>query len=565
MDYLPSDLARWLQEAPSELISAELTFIIMMAVAAVVAILTRYVRLLSRVPYTVALVVVGLLASLVRLPVSIPISSDLILALLVPPLLFEATLHLKWEKLKLNLTPILLLALVGTLISTFVVAFSLTWATFVQIPLAAAIAFGALISATDPVAVIAFFRTLGVSKRLAVLVEGESLFNDGVAIVLFSLAVAAGEAMEAGTWQGFNLFEALLDFVIVAGGGTLVGVVLGAFVSYIVLRNVDDHLIETVTTLTLAFGAYLTAEEFGFLIGQPSLHLSGILAVVAAGLFVGNIGRENTSPTTGLALDSFWEFLAFVVNSLVFLVIGLTIDITRFAGNLGAILLAVVLVLVSRFFVVRILAAIHAAVEPNRRIGRRYQMIMWWGGLRGAISLALALTLTNGPFRAVATDLQLMTFGVVLFTLLFQGMTIERLILNLGLAYKAPAILAQQRLQAQIYASSAGQLELDRLYQEGIVAREIYDAMSQTYASEIAGRKRSFLHHLRAFPELEQNMVMQARTDLLRAERNALGSALRRGLISEEIYEELVRELDDRTAALEIVRASQLPDSGGTG
>ena len=183
---------------------------------------------------------------------------------------------------------ILLLAFAGTLISTFIVAYAVDFFPALDVPFAAAIAFGALISATDPVAVIAFFRTLGVSKRLTVLVEGESLFNDGIAIVIFTLALASGEAIEAGEAAAFNLLSALSDFVIIAGGGLVVGIVLGGFVSYVILKNVDDHLIETVTTLALAFGSFLVAEEFGLIIGDDHLHLSGILAVVAAGLFVGN-------------------------------------------------------------------------------------------------------------------------------------------------------------------------------------------------------------------------------------------------------------------------------------
>ena len=426
-------LGAMLAEEVNGFIEQELTYVVLLVVAAVVAILTRYVQPFRRLPYTVALVVVGLLVSLLALPVAVPISSDLILAFLVPPLLFESTLQLKWERLRADLLPILLLALAGSLISTFIVAYVLEVSEIVTVPLAAAIAFGALISATDPVAVIAFFRTLGVSKRLTVLVEGESLFNDGVAIVIFSLAVSAGAAINAGTWTGFHLGQALLDALIVSGGGVLVGVVLGSFVSFVILKNVDDHLIETVTTLTLAFGSYLMAEEFGVMIGRPELHLSGILAVVAAGIFVGNVGRTNTSPTTGVAMDNFWELLAFIVNSFVFLIIGLTIDISLFRAKIGIILAAVAVVLISRVIVVYALTWLHGRLEPKRRIPIPYRHVMVWGGLRGAISLALALTLSVGPFAESAPELQLMTFGVVLFTLIVQGMSIETLIVRLGL------------------------------------------------------------------------------------------------------------------------------------
>jgi CPA1 family monovalent cation:H+ antiporter len=543
-----------LAEGANGFIEQELTYVLLLAIAGLIAILTRYVRLVRRVPYTVALVVVGLLVALFVEPVEVPISSDLILALLVPPLLFESTLHLKWRALKDDLVPVLLLALGGSLISSFLVALLLESSNVIELPLAAAIAFGALISATDPVAVVAFFRSLGVSKRLTVLVEGESLLNDGIAIVIFSLAVGAGTAINAGTYEGFNLGGAIIDFLVVAGGGLLVGIILGGFVSHVILRNVDDHLIETVTTVTLALGSFLVAEEFGLLIGRPELHLSGILAVVAAGLFVGNVGRLNTSPTTGIALDNFWELLAFIVNSFIFLFLGLAIDLTLFGQRLPVIILAVVIVLISRLIVVYGLVGAFNFIRPRRRISRPYRHVMYWGGLRGAISLALALTLSSGPFAEYAADLQLMTFGVVLFTLLVQGMTIENLIKRLGISGKPEHQLEQRRQQAMLYATAAGEEELDRLLRERFISRPVYDAMRAIYADEMNRRRAQFLEHLQDYPELEQAMVLQARADLLRAERDALGSARRRGLIDEELFDDLAREMDDRAAALELIR-----------
>ncbi|MCB0016896.1 MAG: sodium:proton antiporter, partial [Anaerolineales bacterium] len=534
----------------SEFVLTEITYVILLAVAAVVAIATRHGGILTRVPYTVALVTVGLAATLLAPRFSSPFSSDLILFLLVPPLLFESTLSLQWRNIRRDLLPILLFALAGTLISTFLVAYAIDYFPGLNVSFPAAIAFGALISATDPVAVIAFFRSLGVSKRLTMLVEGESLFNDGVAIVIFTLALAAGEAIELGEAVEFSAWSAISDFVMIAGGGIIVGVVMGGFVSYVILKNVDDHLIETATTLALAFGSFLVAEEFGLIIGNDHLHLSGILAVVAAGLFVGNIGRQNTSPTTSVALDNFWEFLAYIVNSLVFLVIGLTIDLSQFGTQLLMIIFAVILVLVVRFVVIYGVTGLNNLVSPERAIPGVYRQVMVWGGLRGAISLALALTLSEGPFAEYANELQLMAFGVVLFTLLVQGMTIERLIIRLGLSGKADHVLEQQRQQALLYANLAGRTELDRLSQEGILTPEVHNALKEAYDREILARREVFRRHMQHYPELEEEMVMQARADILRAERNAIGDAYRRGLIEESTFERLVREINERNAAL---------------
>lgn len=550
-------LSTFLAAEESALIQQEIGFIILLSIAALVAILVRRIR----IPYTVALVIVGLILSFFPNLIEFEISTDLILALLVPPLLFEATLHIPWKKLRADLLPIIMLAIIGTLVGTFLVGGIVQ--QVLNIPWTAAIAFGALISATDPVAVIAFFRSLGVSKRLTVLVEGESLFNDGVAIVIFNLAVAAGAATSNGGVSTLTLGGALSEFLLVALGGLAVGLLLGYIVSYIILKNVDDHLIETATTVALAFGSYLFAEEFGSLIGQPGLHFSGILAVVAAGLMVGNIGMQNTSPTTKITLDNFWEFLTFVVNSLVFLVIGLRIAFQELLPNIVPIIVAVMAILVSRLIIVYGIGILHARLRPRSIIPIPFRHIMYWGGLRGAISLALALTFTGETFgESVANDIQVMTFGVVLFTLLVQGLTIEKLIKNLGLVKSSSKQVEQQKRQALLYAKQAGKIELDRLRKEGILYRDIWESMGNVYDNEIANQKKELGDLLEEYPELEQEMYLQAREDVLRAERSAVADAARRGLISEDVHHVLTRDLNDQVAALEVLKDNRgLEDS----
>ncbi len=531
-----------LQAEESGLVQQELSFMILLFIAAMVAILVRRIRL----PYTVALVLMGLILSFFPNFLGFSVSSDLILAILVPPLIFEATLHIPWRSLKKDLLTVLLLAFGGTLVGTFLVG---GLVHFLGISWAAALAFGALISATDPVAVIAFFRSLGVSKRLTILVEGESLFNDGVAIVIFNLALAAG------TMTGsFGLGEALRQFFIVAFGGVAVGLTLGYVVSYIILKNVDDHLIETATTVALAFGSFVVAESFGQFVGVEGLHFSGILAVVAAGLMVGNIGFQNTSPTTKLTLDNFWEFLSFVVNSLVFLLIGLEIELAQLRPNIVPIIVAVLAIILSRGVIIYTFSWVYGRFQPRNRIPLPFQHIMYWGGLRGAISLALALSIENAVFGPdIALELRVMTFGVVLFTLLFQGMTIEKLINRLKLAHKPPQRVELQRRQASLFAKWAGKHELDRLRDDGILFKDISDAMGQVYDEEILEKKTDLRTHLHDFPELELDMYFQAREDALNAERSAVGEASRRGLISNEVHDELIVELNNRVAALEII------------
>ncbi len=533
----------------SGLVQTELAFVIILSLAALVAIISRRIRL----PYTVALVLVGLVLSFVPIPISIDLSSELILALLVPPLIFEATLNLRWEILRQNLPVILLLAVIGTLISTLIVGMIVNFADRTLVPeldvvAAAAFAFGALISATDPVAVIALFRNFGVSKRLSVLVEGESLFNDAVAIVLFNIAIVAGLAMTSGEGEAFTLSSAIFEFLRVFFGGLIVGSILGYLVSTVILKNVDDNLIETATTVALAFGSFIVAEQF---------HVSGVLAVVAAGVFVGNIGMRNTSPTTKITLINFWEFAAFVVNSMVFLLIGLRADLSQIQPNLSLIVVAVIAVLLARAVVVYGLTGILGLFIPNQRVPLTYRHVMYWGGLRGAISLALALSLTGATFGGeVATELQLMTFGVVLFTLLVQGTTIAPLLQRLGLTAVPEHRREQERQQALLYATRAGRRELDRLYKDGILSAEVYQAMSDVYSSELRYLNQELRDLLHDYPELQQAMIIQARRDLLQAERTAISDASRRGLISEDVYHTLTEEMDNRSAALDLIEAT---------
>ncbi len=541
------DLPLLVASEHSELLDSEVSIVLLLTVAAAVAVVARRIRL----PYTVALVVVGLgLAFLPSTFIEIEISADLILAVLVPPLLFEATLHISWGRLRRDLFAVLLLALAGTLIGAFVVG-GLVNGLVDGVPWAAAVAVGALISATDPVAVIAFFRSIGVPKRLTILVEGESLFNDGVAFVVFIIALAA-----AGPEATFSLGDAVGQFIIDGFGGLAVGLVLGYVVSSLILKNLDDHLIETVVTVALAFGSYLLAEEFGAIFDLADVHLSGILAVVAAGLTVGNIGLRNTSPTTRLTLENFWEFLAFVVNSLVFLLLGLRIEISELWDRADAILVAVVAIQLTRLVVVYGLGTLHGLIQPERKIPRSYQHVMFWGGLRGAISVALALSLVAEESNLgadVVSTLQVMTFGVVLFTLLVQGLTIERLIKRLGLSVRVEERIEQQRRQARIYAQQAGLDELDRLRDQGVLFRDLYESMAGLYRGELARDRDQLGDHLRRYPELETDMYIQARADTLRAERSALQDAARRGLISVDVLNELTAEINDHLAALEFI------------
>ncbi len=309
----------------SELVQFETLILELLLIVSLVAIIVRRFR----IPYTVALVLAGLALSL-RATIEVELTPELILSILLPPLVFEAAFHINLEKLRRNLTTIGLLAVPGVVISMLVVGGVLNLGA--GLPLELALVFGALIAATDPVSVVAIFRRLGAPKRLEVLLEGESLFNDGTAIVIYGLAVTAVLTGE------FNLIGSVIDFAVVAGGGAAVGLVFGWAVLQLIVR-IDDYLVETTLTTVAAFGSYLLAEQ---------MHVSGVLAVVVAGLVNGNIGQRGMSPTTRIVVLNFWEYVAFLANSAVFLLIGLDIDLPALVDNWRLILWAIVAILVSR-------------------------------------------------------------------------------------------------------------------------------------------------------------------------------------------------------------------------
>jgi CPA1 family monovalent cation:H+ antiporter len=503
-----------------QFLTTETLIIELLLIASLVAIAVHRLR----IPYTVALVVVGLIITF-QSPVEIELTPELILALFVPPLIFEAAFHLNIRELQRNLPGILLLAVPGVILTTLIVAGILVWGNTLSVPMA--LVFGALIAATDPVAVVALFRTLGVPKRLSVLIEGESLLNDGTAIVLFNLMLAV-----ALTGR-FNLVEGIASFLRVAVGGTAIGLMLGWIISRLIAR-VDDYLIETTLTTVLAFGSYLVAEQ---------LHFSGVLAVVAAGLVNGNMDPQGMSPTTRIVLFNFWEYVAFLANSMVFLLIGLQVSIPALIATWQPILLAILAVLLARFIVVYSLSfLVNRVAEP---ISLRWQYVVNWGGLRGAVCLALALSLPTslGSERDL---LRVMAFGVVLFTLLVQSTTMRPLIRFLKIITRSEVQVDYEMRHARLASLRIADARLDRLYSEGLLSTHTWEKLKQFITQNAASLAVAMRELLLADPALEAEELDTGWRELNRTQRGALFSLRRDGVISEEVFEELTVEIDAR-------------------
>ncbi len=520
-------------------LATETLIIELLLVVSLVAIVVRRLR----VPYTVALVLAGLFITFGE-DTSMSLTPELILALFVPPLVFEAAFHIEYKLLRDNFLPILVLAVVGVLLTTGIVA--LIVSAGVGVSLTTGLVFGALIAATDPVAVVALFRQLGAPKSLTVLIEGESLFNDGTAIVIFQLMLAAALPFALTTATGevtggeassrsFDMIGGVVSFVRVAAGGIGVGVALGWLASQVIAR-LDDYLIETTITTVLAFGAYLLAERF---------HVSGVLATVVAGIICGNTGLRGMSPTTRIVLFNFWEYLAFIANSFVFLLIGLDVNIRQLAAAIFPISIGVLAVIASRALVIYGLTWLtNRFLSSHGRVSGTYQHVMFWGGLRGAISLALVLSIPAAyPDREL---LRVMTFGVVLFTLLVQGTTMQVLLRRLGLMKHDVHELEYERRQGRLLAARAARERLTQLHTDGSISATAWESLAPELESAVTEHQTAQQDLLRESPGLRAEEIEDARRETLRAERAALTRLLSDGIISETVYEELVTEVDRR-------------------
>jgi CPA1 family monovalent cation:H+ antiporter len=509
-------------------LNTETIIIELLLIVSLVALVVRRLR----IPYTVALVVVGLLITFQK-PLEIELTPELILSLFIPPLVFEAAFHLEFKSLRENWLPIVALAIPGVLLTTVIVGAIVSWG--VGISLSSGLVFGALIAATDPVAVVSLFKALGAPKRLSMLVESESLFNDGTAIVLFKLMLAVALSAALGNSgdarDSFDYLSAAVDFVRVSAGGLLIGVGLGWIIAQIIAR-VDDYLIETMLTTVLAFGAYLVAERF---------HVSGVLAVVAAGIVTGNIGLKGMSPTTRIVLFNFWEVLAFVANSLVFLLIGLDVNLREIGTNLLPIGVALAAVLLSRAMVVYGLTALTNWRTANK-IPLNFRHVLFWGGLRGAISLALALSL---PVALAERDLlRVMTFGVVLFTLLAQGTTMQFLLRRLGIGQPESLELEYERRHGRLLAAQAALRRVEEMHGGNMLSLATFRQIEPQLKKQIADALAAQTALLDEHPGLQSEELEDAEMESLRAQRATLTTLLSNGFISEQVYEELVAEID---------------------
>lgn len=393
--------------------------------------------LFLRLPPAIGILVVALLASFAVMGVDIAIPSlgvadavrgtvleiefsDALLEGMLGLLLFAGALHVKLSDLRREWVVVMLMATIGIALSTTIVGYGFSWMT--GMPLAIALVFGALISPTDPVAVLGVLREADLQKSLETKIAGESLFNDGVAYVVFLILV--GLAFPHGDEHGGGLSGALELFVQEAVGGAVLGLVLG-FLTFRVMRRIDDYSLEVLITLGLAFGGYELAVW---------LHVSAPIMAVCAGLLIGDIGsKHGMSEETRRYVDAFWKLIDEILNAVLFLMIGVEVFAIAFDVNyIVAGVASIALALVAR------LAAVSVPVlmlKPFREFSAGVIPIMTWGGLKGGISVALALSLPNSEWKPLILTA---TYIVVIFSIIVQGLTVAKLAERVGRAPELP-------------------------------------------------------------------------------------------------------------------------------
>ena len=490
-------------------------FLIVLSVSLSVATISRIFSWFRQIPYTLLLVIVGLGLAFVDIRL-VSLSPELILEIFLPPLLFEAAWNIRWRSLKDSLIPVTLFAVVGVVISVVGVAFPLSY--FTDLSLATALLVGASLSATDPVSVVALFRELGASKRLTILMEGESLFNDGVAVVAFLLLV------DVPTGSGeFDLSMIVIRFLTFVGIGLGIGSLIGFGISYLTQRF-DLPLVEQSLTLVSAYGTYLVTEELGG---------SGVIGVVTVGIILGNFGsRIGMNPRTRLLVSEFWDFLAFFVNSIVFLLIGDQINFTSLRNNFDLIIVAIAAVLVTRAIVIFGLGNISNLISQTKT-NFREQTVLWWGGLRGSVSIAVALSVPvvlTGRQEIIDT-----VFGVVLFTLLVQGLSTKWLLTTLNLIGDQP--LRQE--YSELLARKVAMTRVMNYLENNELASEIDPEYYRYQQGLVKGQLQSIEDKIdrmqREHDNLRSLTMEQLNEELLDIEADTYAEFIRAGKLNENL------------------------------
>ncbi|MFC7203058.1 cation:proton antiporter [Haloferax namakaokahaiae] len=506
------------------------------AIAAAARILaTRYIQM----QYTTGLVIAGLLISIIGSPVNVQLTSDVILLALLPTLIFNDAVNIDVSAFRENLGPILVLAVVGLLVSIGLVGIA---SQFVfGFPLIYAILFGAIIMPTDPVSVLAIFENLGVPERLNILVEGESLLNDGVSIVVYSTLLTVlieAESSGATAAELVTVPEVVADIATGIGfalvGGLLVGGVVG-YLAYRLIAYLNDKLSALVITVLVAYGVYLFLDLLGS---------SGVIGTLVAGVFLAP--RTNTAEIpaeTHLAVETIWEYGSFIANTIIFVVIGIITPFDLLVRYAPQIVAAIVLVFLARAVVIYPLVGLLNLVD-RPTIPRGYQHVLTWSGIHASVSIALVLGLEEELSVPLTEELSALVFGVAAFTLLVNGPTMGRLIDRLGISKQRPAERLYEALVGRLHGVDAALDTAADLLDRDEIATSVFEDVTEVYRRERSELRRAIESLLETHPDIREHEERLGQHQILVAESVAIRDAVQRGEIRSDVGERLLADVD---------------------
>ncbi|TDL60851.1 sodium:proton antiporter [Rhodococcus qingshengii] len=490
-------------------------------------------------PYPIALVIVGTIIGLINIPTLDPLKdfitegevfNFIIITLFLPALLGEAALKLPYSHLKENKEPILALAFGATLLSFLIVGFSTIWLLGFSIP--SAFVFAALMSATDPVSVISIFKSVGVNKRLASVIEGESLFNDGLAVVLFKIsAFYLLTYLDLGVvGAGYGLWE----FIKVISLGLIIGGALGYGFSKLT-SYFDDYPLEIIFSIILFYGSFLIAE---------AVHASGVISVVVAALIFGNYGAKiGMSPTTKLNINNFWEVTALLANSIVFLMVGLEITRINLADKWGYIFLAISIVLIARSI------SVYASLLFIKNFPTSWKHIINWGGLKGSLSIALVLSLPR-DFTG-REEILIIAFSVVLFSLIFQGLSIKSLLSFLEVNKKEEGFKEYEKLIARGHRFETAISEIHTVRKKLFITETASEEIIKQYEQDLSALQDKMEKLFVKYPSLKEKQQSILQKHSLYAQHEAIEKLIKEDIISNEVAELEHNQITDKIVKLE--------------
>ncbi len=513
--------------------SYESVILILFIIASIVAVIAQHINL----PYTIALVAVGLILGALHLFHPPSLTQELLYTVFLPPLIFEAAIHLKASELWRDGWVISVLVIPGVIASTLLTAavmvpISIHFAQINIITWPVAILFGAAVSATDPVAVVSLFKKLGAPKRLRFLIESESLLNDGTSIVVFTLAMEYIFG-HLGTPQ-----DIAINFFKIVGFGLFIGAVIGLITSAI-MQHVDDAMVTITLTTIAAYGSFLVSNKLGF---------SGVMSTVAAGLVIGEKGLSQTLfPSIRLSTETFWEYIVFALNSLIFLLMGFAINLTLLWKLFPIVLIAYGSVLIARFFVV---TGTWGIFRPtNYKFPFSWSIIMTWGGLRGALSMVLALSIPNSfDMKELIVTL---VFGVVLISIFIQGITMSPLMKILGILPPVSKLKNYELLKTEISLYQNTVETIKNLNQRHFLSSKSLELLTKEYQKKIDALSEELNKTEINEEVLIKEEMLNIKRRMVMEETKTLLEMYQSGTINPEVYKTIKNEFDVQLFELE--------------